>query len=149
MDLFFLALWLVRLLFLALLYVVLFLVVRALYRDLRSAARQSGTELGRLVVVESPSGEPEPGLVFALDAVTTIGRDVNNTVVVGDRFASGAHAVLSFRGRTWYVEDAGSTNGTYVNGVPIAGLSPIGFGDEVIVGETRFRLDRGRSGAGR
>jgi pSer/pThr/pTyr-binding forkhead associated (FHA) protein len=78
--------------------------------------------------------------------VTTIGRDVNNTVVVGDRFASGTHAVLSFRGRTWYVEDKESRNGTFVNGVAVAGLSPIGFGDEVIVGETRLRLDRGRSG---
>jgi pSer/pThr/pTyr-binding forkhead associated (FHA) protein len=149
MDPFFLGLWLVRLLFLGLLYVVLILVVRALYRDLRSAARQASVELGRLVVVESPSGEPPKGLAFALDAVTSIGRDVNNAIVVGDQFASGSHAVLSYRGRTWYVEDVGSTNGTFVNDVAIAGLAPIGFGDEVIVGETRFRLDRGRAAAGR
>lgn len=146
MDAFFVGLWIVRLAFLAMLYIVLFAIVRALYRDLRRAAREPGTELGRLVVVESPSGEPPRGAVFALDAVTTIGRDVNNTVVVGDRFASGEHAVLSFRGRTWYVEDSGSRNGTFVNGVPVAGVAPIGFGDEVIVGETRLRLDRGRSG---
>jgi len=144
MDVFFLGLWLVRLAFLALLYVVLFLVVRALLRDLRAASREPGTELGRLVVVASPSGEPPRGAVFALDAVTTIGRDVNSTVVVGDPFASGSHAVLSYRGRIWYVEDAGSRNGTFVNGSPIAGLSPIGFGDEIVVGETSFRLDRGR-----
>jgi membrane protein implicated in regulation of membrane protease activity len=145
MDPFFVGLWVVRIAFLALLYLVLFAIVRALYRDLRRAAREPGAELGRLVVVESPSGEPPRGSVFALDAVTTIGRDVNNTVVVGDRFASGTHAVLSFRGRTWYVEDNESRNGTFVNGVAVAGLSPIGFGDEVIVGETRLRLDRGRS----
>ena len=145
MDAFFVGLWIIRLAFLALLYVVLFAIVRALYRDLRRAAREPGTELGRLIVVDSPSGDPPRGAAFALDAVTTIGRDVNNTVVVNDRFASGAHAVLSFRGRTWYVEDAGSRNGTFVNGVPVAGLAPIGFGDEVVVGETRFRLDRGRT----
>jgi hypothetical protein len=145
MDAFFIGLWVVRLAFLALLYLVLFAIVRTLYRDLRRAAREPGAELGRLVVVESPSGDPPRGSVFALDAVTTIGRDVNNTVVVGDRFASGTHAVLSFRGRTWYVEDKESRNGTFVNGVAVAGLSPIGFGDEVIVGETRLRLDRGRN----
>lgn len=144
MDLFFVWLWVLRLAFLALLYIVLLLVVRALLRDLRAAAREPGTELGRLVVVASPSGEPPRGSAFALDAVTTIGRDVNNTIVVADQFASGSHAVLTYRGRVWYVEDAGSRNGTFVNGVPLANLSPIGFGDEIVVGETRFRLDRGR-----
>ena len=61
MDVFYLGLWIVRLLFLALIYVVLFLIVRALVRDLRSAAREPGSELGRLVVVASPSGEPPRG----------------------------------------------------------------------------------------
>ncbi len=145
MDAFYLGLWVVRLLFLALLYVVLFLIVRALLRDLRAAAREPGTELGRLVVVTSPSGEPPAGVVFPLDAVTTLGRDVNNGVVLGDPFASGTHAILSYRGRSWYVEDAGSTNGTFVNGVGAASVSPVGFGDEITIGETRFRLDRGRT----
>jgi hypothetical protein len=145
MDVFFTLLWVVRLAFLALLYLVLFLIVRSLMRDLRRAAREPGTELGRLVVVESPSGDPPRGSIFPLDAVTTIGRDVNSTVVVEDRFVSGAHAVLTFRGRTWYVEDAGSTNGTFVNGVQVSGVAPITFGDEVVVGETRLRLDRGRA----
>lgn len=145
MDVFFTLLWALRLVFLGLLYVVLFLIVRSLMRDLRRAAREPGTELGRLVVVESPSGDPPRGSAFPLDAVTTIGRDVNSTVVVDDRFVSGAHAVLTFRGRTWYVEDAGSTNGTFVNGVQVSGVAPITFGDEVVVGETRLRLDRGRA----
>ena len=87
MDGFVLTLWLVRLLFLALLYVFLFAVVRVLLRDLRSAAR-GPVELGRLVVVASPRGEPIPGAMFPLDAVTTIGRDVNNGIVVDDPFAS-------------------------------------------------------------
>jgi hypothetical protein len=143
MDGFVLTLWLVRLLFLALLYVFLFAVVRVLMRDLRSAAR-GPVELGRLVVVASPRGEPIPGAAFPLDAVTTIGRDVNNGIVVDDPFASADHAVLTFRGRAWYVEDLASTNGTFVNGVPVEGIAEIGFGDELQVGEVRLRLDRGR-----
>jgi hypothetical protein len=144
MDPFFLILWALRLLFLALLYLVLFWIVRLLVRDLRSAARQSSVELGRLVVVRSPSGDPAPGTVFILDAVSTIGRDVNNSIVVDDAFVSGTHAALTFRGRAWYVEDLGSTNGTFVNGLPVVEPTLLGFGDEIAIGETRLRLDRGR-----
>jgi pSer/pThr/pTyr-binding forkhead associated (FHA) protein len=135
-------LWLLRLGFLALLYLFLFAVVRVLVRDLRAASRESATELGRLVVLASPSQEPEVGRVFRLDAVTSLGRDVNNTVVIDDPFASTEHAVLTFRGRSWYVEDLDSTNGTFVNGAPVDGVAPVSFGDELQVGEVRLRLER-------
>jgi hypothetical protein len=144
MDAFAASLWLLRFLFLGLLYLFLFAVVRVLVRDLRAAAREPGTELGRLHVLASPAGEPPAGAVFGLDAVTTIGRDVNNAIVVEDQFASAEHAVLTFRGRTWYVEDLASTNGTYVNGSRIDGLAPIGFGDEIQIGQVRVRLERVR-----
>jgi hypothetical protein len=144
MDGFLLTLWIIRILFLLLIYLFLYAVVRVLLRDLRAAAR-GPAELGRLVVLASPRGEPQPGGSYPLDAVTTLGRDVNNGVVLDDPYASGEHAVLTFRGRNWYIEDLASTNGTYVNGIPVEGLGPLGFGDEIQVGEIRFRLDRGRS----
>jgi len=143
MDGFVLTIWLVRLLFLALLYVFLYAIVRVLLRDLRAAAAVR-TELGRLVVVASPRGEPTVGTAFPLDAISTLGRDVNNSIVIDDPFASSVHATLTFRGRAWYVEDAGSTNGTFLNGAPVDRVAPLGFGDEIQVGEVRFRLDRGR-----
>jgi len=143
MDGFVLTLWLLRLLFLALLYAFLYAVVRVLLRDLRAASR-GPAELGRLVVLASPRGEPPPGYSFPLDVVTSLGRDVNSGIVLDDPFASSEHAVLTYRGSAWYVEDRNSTNGSYVNGARIEGLAPLGFGDELQVGEIRFRLDRGR-----
>lgn len=144
MDAFVVALWILRLAFLALLYAFLFAVVRILVRDLRAAAREPGAELGRLVVVASPDGDPPVGGVYPLDAVTTLGRDVNNTIVLDDPFASAEHAALTFRGRAWYVEDLGSTNGTYVNGSRVDGVEPLGFGDEIQIGQVRLRLERAR-----
>lgn len=82
--------------------------------------------------------------MFSLDAVTTLGRDLGSSVVVDDPYASANHAVLTFRGQAWYVEDLGSTNGTFVNGTPVAGLVALGYGDEIQVGEVRLRLERGR-----
>jgi hypothetical protein len=138
-------LWVARLLFLLLLYVFLYRVVRTLLRDLRAAAREPTTTLGRLVVMASPGLEPPTGHVFALDAITTLGRDVNNSIVVDDPFASAEHAILTFRGSDWYVEDLGSTNGSYVNGQAVSGVATIGFGDELQIGQVRFRLGRPRA----
>lgn len=148
MDAAVVAVWVLRLLFLAVLYIFLWLVVRALLRDLRAAAREPTLELGRLIVVAAPSGEPAVGSVFALDAITTLGRDVNNAIVIEDEFVSASHAALTYRGRAWYVEDMGSTNGTYVNGSQVDGLSPVAFGDEIQVGQARLRLERARASAG-
>jgi hypothetical protein len=149
MDPFLLTVWLVRLLFLGLLYLFLFRIARALVGDLRAAAREPGAELGRLVVVTSPAGEPAEGTSLALDAIATIGRDVNNAVVVEDQFASAEHAILTFRGRAWYIEDLGSTNGTFVNGSPVEDVVPLGFGDVIQVGQVRLRLERPRVAASR
>jgi hypothetical protein len=142
MDPFLLTVWFVRLLFLGLLYLFLFRIARALVGDLRAAAREPGAELGRLVVVSSPSGEPAEGDTLALDAIATIGRDVNNAIVVEDQFVSAEHAILTFRGRAWYIEDLQSTNGTFVNGAPVTEVTPLGYGDVIQVGQVRFRLER-------
>jgi hypothetical protein len=148
MDGMLIVIWAVRLAFLALLYLFLARVVRSLLRDLRAAAREPGASLGRLIVIESPAGDPEQGRSFDLDAITTLGRDVNNAIVVDDPFASAEHAVLTYRGRSWYVEDLGSTNGTFVNGRAVAAVSPLGFGDEVAIGQVRMRLERARPASG-
>jgi FHA domain len=144
MDAAVIAIWVLRLLFLAMLYWFLWTVVRTLIRDLRAAAREPTAELGRLAVVASPSGEPPAGASFALDAITSLGRDVNNSIVIEDDFVSATHAALTYRGRAWYVEDLGSTNGTFVNGSQVDGLAPIAFGDEIQIGQVRLRLDRAR-----
>ncbi len=144
MDPFLVALWVVRLSFVGLLWIFLFAVARVLLRDVRRAAAEPGVELGRLVVVASPDAEPPVGATFAVDAVTTIGRDLSSTVVVNDAFASGEHAVVTYRGRAWFIEDRGSTNGTYVNGSLVEGVVPLAVGDEIQVGRVRLRLERGR-----
>ena len=142
LDAFSATLWFVRFAFVALLYLFFVFVARAMWRDLRTAAATSARPLGRLVVLASPEGQPPAGTSLPVDAVNTLGRDVNNSIVIDDTYASAQHAVLTFRGRAWYLEDAGSTNGTWVNGQRIGALTAVTFGDEIQIGQVRLRLER-------
>jgi hypothetical protein len=131
--------------FLAILYLLLFGFGRSLVRDLRSAelaqlASQAG--IGRLAVLDSPEGEPPVGRTIALGPINSIGRNVNSTIYIEDEFVSSTHAMLTFRGRSWYVEDQGSTNGSYVNGHLIDRAVALSFGDELTIGGVRMRLER-------
>ena len=131
--------------FVALLYLVLFRFASSLVRDLRGAEQAqlaSRTGIGRLTVLESPADEPPANSTIALGPINSIGRNVNNTIYVEDDFVSTTHAMLTFRGRSWFIEDQGSTNGTYVNGHRIDRPVALSFGDEVTVGRVRMRLDR-------
>lgn len=144
MDSFTLTLWILRLAFVGLIYLFFVVIARALWRDLRASAAGAGQALGRLVVVGSTDGGPAAGTNYPLDAVNSIGRDVNNSIVIEDTFVSAEHALLTFRGRAWFVEDRGSTNGTWVNGNRVATYLPLGYGDELQVGRVRLRLERAR-----
>ena len=131
--------------FVALLYLVLLRFAGSLLKDLRNAeevqvASRSG--IGRLSVLESPEDEPQAGSTIALGPINSIGRNVNNTIYVEDDFVSATHAMLTFRGRSWFLEDQGSTNGTYVNGHRIDRPVALSFGDELTIGRVRMRLDR-------
>jgi pSer/pThr/pTyr-binding forkhead associated (FHA) protein len=131
--------------FLALLYMILFGFARSLLRDLRSAERAqmaSQAGIGRLAVLESPEDEPPVGRAISLGPINSLGRNVNNTIYVEDDFVSANHAMLTFRGRSWFIEDQGSTNGTYVNGHRIDRAVALSFGDELTVGRVRMRLER-------
>jgi len=131
--------------FVALLYLVLLRFAGSMLKDLRSAeeaqlASRSG--IGRLQVLESLEDEPPAGSTIALGPINSIGRNVNNTIFVEDDFVSANHAMLTFRGRSWFIEDQGSTNGTYVNGHRIDRPVALSFGDELTIGRVRMRLDR-------
>ena len=144
-DILRLLLLLLQLGFVALLYLTLMRFAGSLLKDLRNAEQAqiaSRSGIGRLSVLESPDDEPPAGSTIALGPINSIGRNVNNTIYVEDDFVSSSHAMLTFRGRSWFIEDQGSTNGTYVNGHRIDRAVALSFGDEMTIGRVRMRLDR-------
>ena len=136
-----------RLLLIVLLYLFLMQVVIAITRDLRKTATVS-TEadnkappvVGHLIVVDSGPSNLLPGTRFDLAPQTTIGRGPTSTIMLTDNFISGENTRLWNRNGIWYVQDAGSTNGTYVNNQPAHNPLPAKNGDIIQVGFIRFKL---------
>jgi len=143
--------------FLVLLYLFIWRIVRSAARDLRlpqesmilspqqaSAllAQPVARELGRLIVMESDV--LEEGDVFGIDSTAlTVGRGSDNDLALdGDEYASSRHARFEPRRNGVYVSDAGSTNGTYVNGIRLNGERKLVPGDIVRIGQTDLRFER-------
>lgn len=144
LDTFFLIL---RILFVVLLYLFLMQVVMAITRDLRKTAASSeniGSKgppvLGHLIVVDSGPSSILPGTRFDLEPQTVIGRGPTNTIQIMDNFISSEHTRLWFRNGAWYVQDAGSVNGTFVNNQPAREATPAKIGDIIRVGYIQFKL---------
>jgi hypothetical protein len=150
------ALLVLKIAFLVLLYLFIWRIVRSAARDLRlpqesmilspqqaSAllAQPLARELGRLVVVHSP--DLGPGEVFVIDSSSlSIGRDDANDLPIADSFASSRHARFEPRRDGVYVQDVGSTNGTFVNGIRLTHDRRLTHGDVVRIGETDLRFEQ-------
>ena len=96
---------------------------------------------GEVVVVRSTT--LRAGERFPLDAqALTVGRSgANDLELRGDQYASAQHARIEPRGADVWVEDDGSTNGTYVNGRRIEAPQRLAPGDVVRIGETELRYE--------
>ena len=136
-----------RILLVVLLYLFLMQVVIAITRDLRKTAANNADGatraprvLGHLVVVDSGPSSILPGTSFDLESQTNIGRGPTNVIQIPDSFISAEHTRLWFRNGTWYVQDAGSVNGTYVNNQPAREALPAKPGDIIRVGYIQFKL---------
>jgi hypothetical protein len=74
------------------------------------------------------------------DQPILIGRADDSTLVLTDDFASSRHARLTNRGGQWYVEDLGSTNGTYLDQQRVQGPLLVGPGQPIRIGQTVLEL---------
>jgi FHA domain len=147
-----------KLAFLVLLYLFIWRIVRSAARDLRLpqesmilAPQQAAAaglvphlgsrELGRLVVLASPA--LTEGDQITLDSSPiTIGRGVTNDVpLADDEYTSTRHARVEPRRDGVWVEDIGSTNGTFVNGIRLTRDRKLSPGDVLRVGETDLRFE--------
>jgi pSer/pThr/pTyr-binding forkhead associated (FHA) protein len=138
--------------FLALLWIFVLFSLRVVRSDLYSAAGLRAlvpgggrTRGGRgrvrtarqLLVTQGPL----TGTRISLDSrPILIGRADDSTLVLDDDYASTRHARIAQQGDDWYVEDLGSTNGTYLDRAKVTGPTRVPLGVPVRIGKTVIEL---------
>jgi pSer/pThr/pTyr-binding forkhead associated (FHA) protein len=143
--------------FLALLYLFFFRVLRAVWAEIRPSTaaaaaapaaprprtRQPKTRTGpptKLTVVEP---KEQAGRAYPLGDELTVGRAAGCQVALeGDSYVSQLHARVFTRDGQLYVEDLGSTNGTYLNRKKVRAPMLVRRGDRLQIGKTVLEAQR-------
>jgi pSer/pThr/pTyr-binding forkhead associated (FHA) protein len=138
--------------FLVILYLFIWRIVRTASKDLRlpqesfvltpeGARERRRKASGRLVVLKSPA--LNAGHSIGIDsAAIAVGRGGQNDVAIEhDEFASSNHARFTPQRDGLWIEDIGSTNGTFVNGEKLPEPRRLVPGDVVTIGETELRYE--------
>ena len=74
------------------------------------------------------------------DAATTIGRSLDNDLVLESTDVSRHHARIEYRDGGYQLVDLGSTNGTKLNGQPLRGSAPLNDGDRIEFGSLQLQF---------
>jgi hypothetical protein len=124
-----------KLVLLAMLYLFLWQVSRAIWAHVGSGAegerrRRAGADV---VIVRS---DDQTGLRFGVRGGVVLGRSDEADIVITDPYASDFHLRFGTEAGAVVVNDLGSTNGTYVNGRRISSPVSLSQGDAVQVGKT-------------
>jgi hypothetical protein len=151
-----LALTILKYAFLSLIFLFLARAVRAMFLDISGGRPEAGRSPGMAQPGAPPAARaarppdhvallaPDGGKaqVYSLDEELILGRGSKCHVVLSDAYASQVHARIFRREGRYFIEDMGSTNGTYLNRKKVTSPIPIGRGDRIRIGKTELELRR-------
>lgn len=157
-----LALFLVRIGFVAVLWIFILSLLSVIRADLygrrvisriakKNAPSLAAGSVNELGLVEGDSFEPtqiaiitgrNAGSSLPIDGKKEIliGRAASSDLVIGDEFASSMHAKLVLVGEDWVLQDLNSTNGTFLDGKKVTTPATIRAGMNIRIGTTNFEL---------
>jgi FHA domain len=143
-----------KVLFLGLLYLFVYRALRSLVVQLREPGARAVSGPGSGARPRSRGGDKPPRSVVvvdergnrtgthALDGNIQIGRAGACQIRLDDTYVSSFHARIFRRDDGWYVEDLGSTNGTYLNQRRVTSPAALQAGDRLKVGKSTLELRR-------
>jgi pSer/pThr/pTyr-binding forkhead associated (FHA) protein len=137
--------------FLALLWLFVLVALRVVRSDLYAASGLRVLVPGRRATVRAGRSRTARQLIVTHGALAgtrvtldsrpiMLGRADDSTLVLDDDYASTRHARLSLQGEEWYVEDLGSTNGTYLDRAKVSAPTRVPLGVPIRIGKTVIEL---------
>lgn len=143
--------------FLVLLWLFIFAAIRTIRADMRaiatvepSTSKRARRQRAAAATPVMTSGPPRQLVVTAGHLSGTriplssnpvlIGRADDSTLVLDDDYASTRHARLTKQGNSFWLEDLGSTNGTYLDRTRVSTPVPVPANTPIRIGRTVFEL---------
>lgn len=110
-----------RYVFIILIYLFIFSILRLMYLDVKSITSGGGSldDAYLKVVNRLDSLNFKMQEYYVIDGDISLGRSSKNDVVIKDKFVSKNHLLIREKNQRYYLEDLGSANGTFLNGVKI------------------------------
>lgn len=133
--------WIVRYIFIILIYYFLFAIIRLIYLDIKSINRMNQREYNNpylKLINRKERLDFDIQEIYDLSDLNTIGRGKQNSIKLLDKYISSNHAKIIKDEGEYFLEDQESVNGTYLNNEKIADVVRLKNGDRVGIGQVEF-----------
>lgn len=133
--------WIIRYIFIILIYYFLYGIIRLIYLDIQSINRLDKKENNNpylKLINRKERLDFDIQEIYDLKNVTTIGRAKDNSIQLLDKYISSNHVKITMDEGEYFLEDQGSINGTYLNSKKIEDVVRLKNGDRIGIGQVEF-----------
>ena len=133
--------WIIRYLFIGLIYYFIYHIIRLIYLDVRRINEMQKKQFNSpylKLVNRKESLDFDIQEFYDLQDLVTIGRNKENDIQIMDKFMSSQHAKITMDEGEYFLEDLGSVNGTYLNGTEIQDVIKLKTGDRIGLGQVEL-----------
>ena len=133
--------WIIRYIFIILIYYFLYGIIRLIYLDIQhiNKINQKGSNNPYLKLINRKERlDFDVQEFYDLNNETTIGRSRDNIIQILDKYISSEHLKIVMDEGEYFLEDQGSVNGTYLNSTRIEDVAKLKNGDRIGFGQVEF-----------
>ncbi|KAB3539722.1 FHA domain-containing protein [Alkaliphilus pronyensis] len=133
--------WIVRYVFIALIYYFIYSIIKLIYLDIQAINKQGKRNIDNpylKLINRKDRLDFNVHEFYDLGEVTTIGRGNKSDIQLADKYISTNHAKITLDEGSYFIEDVGSVNGTYLNNTQIEDVVELKEGDRIGLGQVEF-----------
>ncbi|HZJ76933.1 MAG TPA: FHA domain-containing protein [Oscillospiraceae bacterium] len=133
--------WIIRYIFIILIYYFLYGIIRLIYLDIQHINKMSQKEYNNpylKLINRKERLDFDIREFYDLGKITSIGRSKDNEIQILDKYVSSEHSKIIMDEGEYFLEDQNSVNGTYLNSAKIEDVVKLKNGDRIGLGQVEF-----------